>query len=115
MLATLPLLLALANAPTAAAPVQDPAQQVARRAVQQGRYVPLESVVRDALKRYPGQLLEVELDDGVYEVEILRGDGVVVVSQAAEPAPTARYWAPLKPVSPEPVSAWVSSAETSSA
>lgn len=27
---------------------------------------------------YPGQLLEVELDDGVYEVEILRGDGVVV-------------------------------------
>ncbi|BCX45728.1 MULTISPECIES: PepSY domain-containing protein [Stenotrophomonas] len=78
MLATLPLLLALANAPTAAAPVQDPAQQVARRAVQQGRYVPLESVVRDALKRYPGQLLEVELDDGVYEVEILRGDGVVV-------------------------------------
>ena len=52
MLATLPLLLALANAPTAAAPVQDPAQQVARRAVQQGRYVPLESVVRDALKRY---------------------------------------------------------------
>lgn len=70
MLATLPLLLALANAPTAAAPLQDPAQQ--------GRYVPLESVVRDALKRYSGQLLEVELDDGVYEVEILRGDGVVV-------------------------------------
>ena len=32
----------------------------------------------DALKRFPGQLLEVELDDGVYEVEILRGDGVVV-------------------------------------
>ncbi len=78
MLSTLPLLLALANAPIAAAPAQDPAQQVARRAVQQGRYVPLESVVRDALKRYPGQLLEVELDDGVYEVEILRGDGVVV-------------------------------------
>ncbi len=78
MLSTLPLLLALANAPIAAAPAQDPAQQVARRAVQQGRYVPLESEVRDALKRYPGQLLEVELDDGVYEVEILRGDGVVV-------------------------------------
>lgn len=78
MLSTLPLLLALASAPTAAATVQDPAQQVARRAVQQGRYVPLEGVVRDALRRYPGQLLEVELDDGVYEVEILRGDGVVV-------------------------------------
>nr|WP_295571511.1 PepSY domain-containing protein [uncultured Stenotrophomonas sp.] len=78
MLSTLPLLLALASAPTAAAPAQDPAQQVARRAVQQGRYVPLEGVVRDALQRYPGQLLEVELDDGVYEVEILRSDGVVV-------------------------------------
>ncbi|MDH1688981.1 PepSY domain-containing protein [Stenotrophomonas maltophilia] len=34
--------------------------------------------MRDALKRFPGQLLEVELDDGVYEVEILRSDGVVV-------------------------------------
>lgn len=78
MFSTLPLLLALASPPATAAPVQDPAQEVARRAVQQGRYVPLESVVRDALKRFPGQLLEVELDDGVYEVEILRGDGVVV-------------------------------------
>lgn len=77
-LSSLSLLLVLASAPTAAGPAQDPAQQVARRAVQQGRYVPLESVVRDALKRHPGQLLEVELDDGVYEVEILRGDGVVV-------------------------------------
>ena len=46
--------------------------------MQQGRYVPLEGVVRDALKRHPGQLLEVELDDGVYEVEILRADGMVV-------------------------------------
>lgn len=82
ILSSLSLLLALASAPTATGPVtgpaQDPAQQVARRAVQQGRYVPLESVVRDALKRHPGQLLEVELDDGVYEVEILRADGVVV-------------------------------------
>ncbi|KAG0739772.1 hypothetical protein G6F24_017234 [Rhizopus arrhizus] len=78
MLPTLALLLALAGAPHAAAPPPDPAPQVARRAVQQGRYVPLEGVVRDALRRYPGQLLEVELDDGVYEVEILRTDGVVV-------------------------------------
>ncbi|SET72389.1 Peptidase propeptide and YPEB domain-containing protein [Stenotrophomonas indicatrix] len=78
ILPSLSLLLALASAPTAAGPAQDPAQQAARRAVQQGRYVPLEGVVRDALKRHPGQLLEVELDDGVYEVEILRADGVVV-------------------------------------
>ncbi|AWH55055.1 hypothetical protein C1924_18605 [Stenotrophomonas sp. ESTM1D_MKCIP4_1] len=74
----LPLLLALASPTTDARPAQDPAQDVARRAVQQGRYVALEGVVRDALKRHPGQLLEVELDDGVYEVEILRADGVVV-------------------------------------
>lgn len=53
-------------------------QQTARRAVEQGRYVPLEGVARDALRRHPGKLLEVELDDGVYEVEILRADGVVV-------------------------------------
>ncbi|WMJ70810.1 PepSY domain-containing protein [Stenotrophomonas sp. 24(2023)] len=78
VLSLLPLLLALAGPAPGAAPAQDPAQQVARRAVQQGRYVPLESVVRDALRRHPGQLLEVELDDGVYEVEILRADGVVV-------------------------------------
>ena len=78
VLPTLTLLLALAHPAATAAPVADPAQQVARRAVQQGRYVPLERVVHDALKRHPGQLLEVELDDGVYEVEILRADGVVV-------------------------------------
>lgn len=74
---TLPLLFAL----LAAAPVtagQDPAQQAARLALEQGRYVPLEQVVRDALRRHPGKLLEVELDDAVYEVEILREDGVVV-------------------------------------
>lgn len=56
----------------------DHAQQTARRAVEQGRYVPLEAVVRDAMRRHPGKLLEVELDDAVYEVEILRADGVVV-------------------------------------
>lgn len=56
----------------------DHAQQTARRAVEQGRYVPLEDVVRDAMRRHAGKLLEVELDDAVYEVEILRADGVVV-------------------------------------
>ena len=66
----------LASAPLAAG--QDPVQQDARQAVQQGRYLPLEDVVRDALRRHPGKLLEVELDEGVYEIEILRSDGVVV-------------------------------------
>ncbi len=79
-LACLPLLLLL-NAPVSTAPVPPaamPAQQNARHAVQQGRYLPLEHIVRDALQRHPGTLLEVELDDDVYEVEILRADGVVV-------------------------------------
>nr|WP_311193727.1 PepSY domain-containing protein [Stenotrophomonas sp. A5586] len=53
-------------------------QQAVRQAVQQGRYVPLETVVRDALKRYPGKLLEVELDDDTYEIEILAPNGKVM-------------------------------------
>lgn len=57
----------------------DSPQHAARLAVQQGRYVPLQQVVRDALRLYPGQLLEVELDqdEDRYEVEILLADGVV--------------------------------------
>lgn len=70
--------LLLGSAPPLPAQQPDHAQQTARRALQQGRYVPLETVVRDALRRHPGRLLEVELDDGVYEVELLRADGVVV-------------------------------------
>lgn len=35
-------------------------------------------MVQDALRRYPGQLLEVELDDGKYEIEILGANGVVM-------------------------------------
>jgi len=53
-------------------------QQAVRQAVEQGRYVALKSVVQDALRRYPGQLLEVELDDGRYEIEILGANGVVM-------------------------------------
>ncbi|MER2176626.1 MAG: PepSY domain-containing protein, partial [Stenotrophomonas maltophilia] len=29
-------------------------------------------------RRYPGKLIEVELDDGKYEIEILGPDGVVM-------------------------------------
>ena len=72
------LSLLTAGTPLAIAHGQDAAQQTARQALKQGRYVPLENIVRDALKRHPGKLLEVELDDGIYEVEILRADGVVI-------------------------------------
>ncbi|WP_343238158.1 PepSY domain-containing protein [Stenotrophomonas sp.] len=53
-------------------------QDSVRQAVRQGRFVPLEQVVADALRRYPGKLIEVELDDDTYEVEILGPDGVVM-------------------------------------
>ena len=43
-----------------------------------GRYVPLETVLADALRRYPGQLVEVELDGDKYEIEILGANGVVM-------------------------------------
>lgn len=75
----LPLLLAL-SAPD---PMQvldggSRQQQAVREAVRQGRLVPLQQVVADALRRYPGQLLEVELDEGKYEIEILGANGVVM-------------------------------------
>ena len=65
--------------PLAHAQTSDSPQHAARLAVQQGRYVPLQQVVRAALHLHPGQLLEVELDqdDHRYEVEILLPDGVV--------------------------------------
>lgn len=75
----LPVLLALAP--------QDPVrvldggshqQDAVRQAVRQGRLVPLQQVVADALHRYPGKLVEVELDDGKYEIEILGANGVVM-------------------------------------
>lgn len=54
-------------------------QQQARDSVRKGQFVPLEQVLEDALRRYPGKLVEVELeDDDEYEVEILGADGVVM-------------------------------------
>lgn len=73
----LPLVLLLA---CTSAHATDPAQRSARAEVARGGYVALETVVRDALRRYPGTLLEVELDrdDNEYEVEILLDDGMVM-------------------------------------
>ena len=74
----LPLLLSAAQDPMRVLDGDAREQQAVRQAVQQGRYVALETVVRDALKRYPGQLLEVELDDDTYEIEILGPNGKVM-------------------------------------
>ncbi|MBD9369705.1 PepSY domain-containing protein [Xanthomonas sp. XNM01] len=84
MLALIPLMLALFQAPEPRVPApQDDAmsanqQKKVREAVQAGRIVPLEQVLADALRRYPGTLVEVELDGDEYEIEILGRDGVVV-------------------------------------
>ena len=53
-------------------------QDRAREAVASGEYLPLQQILADALKRHPGVVVSVELDDDEYELEILRPDGVVV-------------------------------------
>ena len=70
------MLLSLA-AIAAGAPASDDAAR-ARRAVADGTYVALQGLIDDALRRHPGRLLEVDLDDDEYEIEILRDDGVVI-------------------------------------
>lgn len=70
----LALLLALA-VPLAAA--DDDAER-AREGVEAGRYVPLEDIIRHARSRFPGRVVEVELDDDEYELEILQDDGTKV-------------------------------------
>jgi uncharacterized membrane protein YkoI len=67
------LLLVAALQPTPAVASDDADR--ARDAVESGRYVPLEEILRDALARYPGQVVGVELDDDEYEIEILREGG----------------------------------------
>lgn len=71
----------LAQAPSPSAPpaaVAPTGQAEARQAVQGGKLVPLAQVATDALRRYPGTLVEAELEDGKYEIEILGEDGVVM-------------------------------------
>ncbi len=71
------LLVLLAAAPIVPALSDDDAER-AREGVAAGRYVPLEDIVRDARARYPGRVVEVELDDDEYELEILKDDGTKV-------------------------------------
>lgn len=70
-------LLATATAALSPALADDDAER-AREGVESGRYVPLEDIVRDARSRYPGRVVEVELDDDEYEIEILQDDGTKV-------------------------------------
>lgn len=70
----LAVFLALALPPAAA---DDDAER-ARAGVEAGRYVPLEDIIRHARSRFPGRVVEVELDDDEYELEILQDDGTKV-------------------------------------
>lgn len=53
----------------------------ARRAVEEGRILPLKDILARAEQDYPGQLIEAELEDEhgktFYELKILGGDGRV--------------------------------------
>jgi uncharacterized membrane protein YkoI len=70
------LLLAGLALPLAAQPVRD--HDRARAAQAKGEFVSLEQILADAERREPGTIIDVELDDDEYEIEILRADGVVV-------------------------------------
>lgn len=50
----------------------------ARREVASGHYLPLESIIEDARSRYPGLIVEVELDGDEYDIEILAPDGIKI-------------------------------------
>tara|TARA_R110002073_G_scaffold317373_2_gene490758 strand:- start:376 stop:675 length:300 start_codon:yes stop_codon:yes gene_type:complete len=52
--------------------------QRARESVNAGYFVPLETLIKHARSRHPGRVVEVELEDDEYEIEILRGDGTKV-------------------------------------
>ena len=78
--ALMPLLslsLGLASATASAVMAGDEESRAARAAAERGEIVALETLLADALRRHPGAVLEVELDDGEYEIEILRKDGRV--------------------------------------
>lgn len=69
--------LALAPLFTRAEKPVDQSGQRARTEVRGGRFVPLETLLKDALQRVPGEVIDVELDEAEYEIEVLDDDGVV--------------------------------------
>ena len=77
MRACLFLLCFLSSMPVAAAELSTRDHERVRAAVARGEMVPLTDVLADAQRRHPGTVLEVELEDGEYEVEILGEDGVI--------------------------------------
>lgn len=66
----------------AAAPASASDHDRARRAVEEGRILPLKDILARAQGAYPGQVIEAELEDEggmvVYEIKILTPDGRVM-------------------------------------
>jgi len=66
----------------AAAPASASDHDRARRAVEEGRILPLKEILARAQGAYPGQVIEAELEDEgglvVYEIKILTTDGRVM-------------------------------------
>jgi len=71
------LVAALAVGGTAPASASD--HDRARRAVEEGRILPLKEILARAQGAYPGQVIEAELEDEdgmvVYEIKLLTADG----------------------------------------
>ena len=72
-------LLIAALAVGAAAPASASDHDRARRAVEEGRILPLKDILARAQGAYPGQVIEAELEDEdgmvVYEIKLLTADG----------------------------------------
>lgn len=66
----------------AAAPASGSDHDRARRAVEEGRILPLKEILARAQGAYPGQVIEAELEDEggmvVYEIKMLTTDGRVL-------------------------------------
>ncbi|GAB2489649.1 PepSY domain-containing protein [Arenimonas alkanexedens] len=72
------LMLAFLTAALSLPSLADDGSRRARDGVRSGELVPLERLLEQAEREQPGQVIDVELEDGEYEIEILREDGRVV-------------------------------------
>jgi uncharacterized membrane protein YkoI len=66
------------STPNSAAPGGHADAARARESVHRGDFLPLERIAADATQRYPGRIVEVELEGDEYEIELLTADGVRV-------------------------------------
>jgi uncharacterized membrane protein YkoI len=68
--------LALAAAPVRADDHHD--HDRVREAVEAGHFLPFGEILARAMAAYPGQLIEAELEDSVYEIKLLQEGGRLI-------------------------------------